>query len=1233
MNFSKFFKFKQNDYITENKNHISFDRIIKNYNKLNKEKKDLLNIIYENNPNTTLNEYITKSNRIFIRQDDDPKLIAFYLPQFHTIPENDEWWGKGFTEWTNVTKAQPFYKGHYQPHLPDELGFYDLSHDETFYKQIELAKKYGIYGFCFHYYWFSGRRLLEKPIFNYLNNKELNFPFMLCWANEPWSRRWDGSENDVLVPQNFCENDYIRFISDIMPFFEDDRYIKIDNCPVLIIYRPHYIKKETMAEAIKTWREYVKKHGFDDLYLINTRTGGFNENPYEWGLNATVEFPPNMIAPVKQNNLRILNPQFNGKIYNLAKTIDKTEDLPEFEFDMYKTVFPAWDNTARKKEEGTIFYNSSPELYKKWLHNCIIETKRKHPKNRHFVFINAWNEWAEGAHLEPDRKYGFAYLESTLDALEESRDVNYKYELKNHHNTTIQKEEKYNGLIKRKKRFKIKNNYLYLLLKCKGNIKKFFKLKNLYWYLKDSEFFDKEYYLKNYPNIESAEIDPLIHYLFFGFKEGKNPSAKFDTNFYLRKNKDVKKAGLNPLIHYILHGRKEGRVIKSYSDDYKFAEYSPKQLKNIISALNREKTILIYLESHYKDIESCVNNIIKNTSIKYKLILIDDNCDDYALTELLEQYEKLPNIQIIRNEIKIGYLNSVNKQVKSSKEDVIIIKDNIITTPRWLQKMIVAAYSNEEIGVISPLTNHLDLLSKYKSRSKNVELTPQKIASLIENTSEYLFPPIKKLNDSCLLIKREFLNEIVLSEDNKEFYYNLGKSQIKIALDDSTYVFENENSGDLIHSNKMDINGLNSEIIQIIRKNIAKNSKNMNFNRINQKKLLYVLHENVYGLAGGTGQTTKDILDKINEDFECYILVSSEKELILWKKHENRTILIKSWKIMSKWSASEFYNSDFESIYLKIIIGLNIDLVHIQHLIGHTFNLPKITKMLGIPTILSFHDFYYICPSIHLLNHENKYCEGNCTSKNLQCQISVDEKFKDLPILTDLIETWRKEVNTLIDACESFIAPTNSTMDLYISIFPKLKNKDLNVIEHGRSFKKTNIDVKLPESGKIKILVPGTIKYHKGHDFIREIKEQDTQNKVEFHFMGNIYDSLKKYGIYHGAYKRDDFCKIVNTIKPSFIGIFSICPETYCHTLSEAWSCGIPVLVTEIGALKERVQKTGGGYFLDPNSPIDSYNEIIKIASAKEDYKKIVEKVRNIKLKGLKEMTDEYKELYLKILN
>ncbi len=349
------------------------------------------------------------------------KLIAFYLPQFHPIDINDKQYGKGFTEWTNVSSATPQFIGHYQPQIPYDVGFYDLRNIDTMKRQVELAKMYGIYGFCFHYYWFSGRKVLERPIINWLENKEINFPFCLCWANENWSKLWDGGDKELLIKQELNEDDDKLFMKDVLPFFKDKRYIKIDDKPVLIIYRPHLFEQQRAKRLFDNFRKIAKENGFSDLYLVTANSHGFQGNPNEWGLDAVVEFPPHTLASVTQTKKieDFINPCFDGTIVDMNQYVEEKKYEYKTDYTLFKTVFPSWDNSPRKAYTGAGVYNLSPLQYKKWLCGVIKYTKNHNQKNEQFVFINAWNEWAEGAHLEPDMRYGYAYLQATKDALEE----------------------------------------------------------------------------------------------------------------------------------------------------------------------------------------------------------------------------------------------------------------------------------------------------------------------------------------------------------------------------------------------------------------------------------------------------------------------------------------------------------------------------------------------------------------------------------------------------------------------------------------------------------------------------------------------------------------------------------------------------------------------------------------------------------------------------------------------
>ena len=342
------------------------------------------------------------------------RIIAYYLPQFHPIPENDEWWGKGFTEWTNAGKARRRFPGHYQPHAPADLGYYDLRVPETRAAQAELAKSFGVEAFCYYHYWFAGKRLLNRPFDEVLASGQPDFPFCLCWANGTWTGIWHGAPNRVLIEQTYPGiEDHRRHFETLLPAFQDPRYVRVDGKPLFLIWAPNKLP-DTVA-TLALWRTMAREAGLGDLHFVAVADAGWaREHGFDGSTFNKVKVGKLPGQVVEYAVFRMLR---NLGFPHIQRYEHQARSMPDvLGADSYPCVIPNWDNTPRSGARGFVMHGSTPELFAAHFRRVLDLTKDV-PREHRLIFIKSWNEWAEGNHLEPDLRFGLRYLQAVRDCL------------------------------------------------------------------------------------------------------------------------------------------------------------------------------------------------------------------------------------------------------------------------------------------------------------------------------------------------------------------------------------------------------------------------------------------------------------------------------------------------------------------------------------------------------------------------------------------------------------------------------------------------------------------------------------------------------------------------------------------------------------------------------------------------------------------------------------------------
>jgi len=667
-------------------------------------------------------------------------------------------------------------------------------------------------------------------------------------------------------------------------------------------------------------------------------------------------------------------------------------------------------------------------------------------------------------------------------------------------------------------------------------------------------------------------------------------------------------------------------------------------------------TIIVPIYNAYEEFEKCIDALLRNTTVNARILLIDDGSTDPRVETLLTTLEAFDGIDVLRNERNLGFVRTVNRGFEATTADVLILNSDTEVTPRWLENVMLAAYRHPLVGTVTPLSDNAGAFSAPEPGVANVHpptLSKDEIGRLVTRNSARWYPSGPTGNGFCMYMKRAFL-ETVGTFDARSFPRGYGEENdlcmrgLKAGwhhiVDDATYVFHTrsasfgEEKHALLEEGQRRLNELHPEYRSLVREflgseplalaqarvAVAFHEAEVLGNSQVRTRILYVLHSGV----GGTPETNMDLMEALEDAYECYLLVSDTRTLRLFSVRRRELHEVEVHTLSQAIGTADFHQTDYWRFVTHVLITYAIELVHVRHLFKHTLDIVGAANSLKIPVVMSFHDYYYICPTIHLLDDKDRFCGGECTAGQGTCRIP--ESLRDGPQLKhSWVYVWRDEMRNLFGEVDAFVATTQGAKDIYLRVFPELAQSEFQTIEHGRDLARASRGPVPPkENEPIRVLLPGTMAVNKGAEFIRQIKERDQAGRIEFHFLGDPFPGVSDIGIQHGPYLREDYADLVATIAPHFIGLFSIWAETYSHTLTEAWALGIPVIASDLGALGERVRAHGGGWLVDVTDATAAYGTILHAASNPLVYARVVTEARSAPIRSVREMKEDYEALY-----
>ena len=672
--------------------------------------------------------------------------------------------------------------------------------------------------------------------------------------------------------------------------------------------------------------------------------------------------------------------------------------------------------------------------------------------------------------------------------------------------------------------------------------------------------------------------------------------------------------------------------------------------------------VIIPIYNAHNEVQKCVAIVLAHSKLADKIILINDASSDGRIKKFLNKL-KNDKVVLLHNPQNLGYTTTVNKAIlHCPNHDVVLLNSDTRVPPNWLQQLHTTAYAGVNIGTVTAISDNAGAFSVPEiggGVAAPENLTDDDMGRLIRQNSLHIAPNAPTGNGFCLFIKRDLLNQIGSFDEQlfprgygeeNEFSMRARKAGWVHKVDDACFVFHQrsasfgdekvaliENANAVLRQLYPDYAKLASDFcVSPAMQQVRRHVRYLYQHPTKPKpRIMYVLHGNA---TGGTPYTNRDLMNSMLGEWDIFLMECDRLNVSLKRLIDGEMQLVGQWQLQTPLSLADQFRPDYAAIMLHLLQKYAIELVHIRHLHKHALDLPRIASALHIPVVLSFHDFYFACPTINLLDENQKFCGGVCTKttpkEGEDCALPypLDESMP--PLKHRFIHRWREEISRIFPYISGFVTTSHFAREIMVTAYPVLAQADFRVIEHGRDFEQQYHLAKTPSpDSPLKIVIAGQMTKHKGAEFIEKLLELDNgKGTIEFHFLGNLPEKYAHLGVFHGSYSRDELPAKVEAIGGHVMGIFSIWPETYCHVLSEAWACGMPVIASNLGALKERIKIHGGGWVADISKPKAAYNKICAIKSNPADYKRKAKAANLQALRTIKAMSDDYVDLYQKIM-